>query len=465
VRSSALLVALVVAVALAACSTSGTALSGDDGGAPDPDPQLSEGDRAALATLSPPTLPPPPADRSNRFADEPAARALGQTLFFEASFAGALLEGDNDGSAAALGRVGDVGKVSCAGCHLPAASFADNRSLHTQLSLAARWTHRRTPALLDVGQSKLLMWDGRKDSLFAQIFGPIESVDEMNSSRLYVAEQLFLKYRVAYEAIFGPMPPLDDAARFPTISASTTGCKRSVSDAGKNVYGDCHGKPGDGAEFDGMAAADRDLVTTVVVNAGKAIGAYERTLACGPSRFDAWMRGDASALSRSEQRGAQLFVAKGRCVACHGGPFLSDQSFHNVGLKPVGLDPTFREFLILDDPGAAAGFVEVLADPLNSAGKWSDGSDGRLPTSASGVLGGHKVPTLRCVAQRPSFMHTGQLQSLEDVVGFFARGGDAFGYPGKNELQPLALSPRERADLVAFLRALDGPGPPDALRH
>ena len=401
-----------------------------------------------------------------RFADDPRARTFGQKLFFDPAFAGALLEGDNDGSPAALGRAGEVGKISCAGCHQPSASFADSRSLHKQLSLAARWTHRRTPALLDVGHSKLLMWDGRKDSLFAQIFGPIESVDEMNSSRLYVAERLFAQYRAEYEAIFGAMPALDDAARFPTITADTTGCKRSVSDAGRNVYDSCHGKPGDGAEFDGMAPADRDLVTTVVANAGKAIGAYERTLSCGAGRFDAWMHGNAAALTRAEQRGAQLFVGKGRCVTCHSGPYLSDQGFHNVGLKPIGLDPTFREFLILDDPGAAGGFAEVLADPLNSAGKWSDGTDGRLPASASdGLLGGQKTPTLRCVAQRPSFMHTGQLQSLDAVVGFFAHGGDAFGYPGKNELQSLGLSPREQTDLVAFLRSLDGPGPPDALRH
>jgi cytochrome c peroxidase len=310
------------------------------------------------------------------------------------------------------------------------------------------------------------MWDGRKDSLFAQVFGPIESVDEMNSSRLYVAERLFSQYRAEYEAVFGPMPPLDDAARFPVITAAMTGCKRSVSDAGANVFDRCHGKPGDGAEFDGMAPADRDLVTGVVVSFGKAIGAYERLLPCGPGRFDAWMHGDAAALSRAEQRGAQLFVGKGRCVSCHTGPFFSDQKFHNVGLKPVGLDPTFRGFLILDDPGAASGFGELLADPLNSAGKWSDGTDGRLPASASdGLLGGQKVPTLRCVAQRPSFMHTGQLQSLEEVVAFFAHGGDPFGYPGKSELQPLGLSAREQTDLVAFLRALDGPGPPDDLKH
>jgi hypothetical protein len=57
-------------------------------------------------------------------------------------------------------------------------------------------------------------------------------------------------------------------------------------------------------------------------------------------------------------------------------------------------------------------------------------------------------------------MHTAQLASLEQVVAFFDRGGDpAGGYPGTSELHALGLSDRERADLVAFLGALVGPGP------
>jgi hypothetical protein len=46
----------------------------------------------------------------------------------------------------------------------------------------------------------------------------------------------------------------------------------------------------------------------------------------------------------------------------------------------------------------------------------------------------------------------------------FARGGDRpGGYPGTSELVPLDLDERDRADLVAFLEALDGPGPDAAL--
>jgi hypothetical protein len=64
---------------------------------------------------------------------------------------------------------------------------------------------------------------------------------------------------------------------------------------------------------------------------------------------------------------------------------------------------------------------------------------------------------------RPSFMHTAQLRSLEDTVAFFDAGGHLGGYPGRNELRPLGLRETERTDLVAFLRALDGAGPPPAL--
>jgi cytochrome c peroxidase len=99
-------------------------------------------------------------------------------------------------------------------------------------------------------------------------------------------------------------------------------------------------------------------------------------------------------------------------------------------------------------------------DPLNSVGKFSDGSDGRTPDKLSSDLeGAFRTPRLRCVAGRPSFMRNGQMRSLEEVVTFFDRGGDRMGFPGKTEIEPLGLSELERADLVAFLKSLDGPGP------
>lgn len=436
--------------------TGGTA-SGGAAASPsdDPEPELDVLTWERLRALAPASLPSPGADASNRWADDPAAGRLGQQFFFDARFSGALLDGDNDGSVNALGRKGDVGKVSCAGCHVPTSGFSDSRTLHRQISLAAGWGLRRAPSLLDVGQSPLLMWDGRRDSLFSQPFGVLESEVEMNSSRLYAAQRVFEHYRDSYEKVFGPLPPLDDADRFPVLSAEQTGCR--LLGRGSKCVGAMRGAPGDGAEFDRMSLADQDAVTRVWVNVGKALGAYQRSLSCGPSRFDDWVHGDESALTRAEQRGAVLFIGKAGCVSCHNGPFLSDERFHNVGLQPQLVATVFID---ADDPGASVGLAQAKADPLNTKGSYSDGDDGRLPEQVNDdLLGAFRTPRLRCVASRPAFMHTGQFRQLSEVVDFFARGGDSFGFLGESELRPLDLSARERADLTAFLGALTGPGP------
>jgi len=423
----------------------------------DPAPVLTSQERAVLLALSPMPLPPPPPDPANRFADSPPAAALGQRLFYDPSFAGPLLDSDNNGGPQSLGSTGQAGRVACAGCHLPTGGFSDTRSFQRQISLGAGWGRRRAPSLLDVGQAKLLMWDGRRDALYNQIFGPLESVVEMNSSRLYMAEQIRRKYAGDYRAIFGPIPPLDDPTQFPQLRADRTGCQpKNRSDPQPLCNGPFHGMPGDHAEFDGLSPDKQRAVTAVVVNAGKAIAAFERLLRCGPAPFDAWIHGDAAAVSQPAQRGAALFVDKAGCVGCHSGPFLSDQQFHNVGLKPQIVQQAFKDS---GDRGAAAGLADARADPLNTLGRFSDGSDGRLPSAiAPAMEGAFRTPTLRCVSTRPAFMHTGQLRTLAAVTSFFDRGGDSSGYPGRSEIHPLGLSEREESDLVAFLQSLDGPG-------
>jgi cytochrome c peroxidase len=453
----------VLAVTLVACgggpALSGVGSAGNEGGAggadEDPEPRLTAAERSQLAQLSPTPLPAAPPDVSNAWADDAAAAGLGQVLFFDPRFSGALLDGDNDGSANALGVRGDTGKVSCAGCHLPESGFSDTRTIRQQISLAAGWVLRRSPSLLDVAQSKLLMWDGRRDSFFGQAFGPLESPQEMNSSRLYAAQQVFANHRGVYEDIFGGLPALDDPQRFPPLGATETGCQQLDRD--NKCVSKMRGSPGDGAEYDALAPADQDAVTRVWVNVGKALGAYERLLSCGPTRFDAWLAGDDTALDRAEQRGAALFVGKAKCVSCHSGPYLSDEEFHNVGLQPQLVATVFID---ANDAGASVGLQRLIDDPLNASGVYSDGDDGRVPLEVpASALGAFKTPRLRCVEQRPSFMHTGQLPTLEDTVDFFDRGGDKFGFPGRSELEPLGLTARERADIVAFLKALTGPGP------
>jgi len=450
--------ALAFAFVAVGCSSGS---GGDDAGGPPGDtlPTLTAEERAALAALHYDEGP-PPADPSNRVADDPAAARFGQRLFFEKAFSGALLEGDNDGTSVTLGQRGESGRVSCAGCHVPTTTFVDTRSPHRQVSLAAQWTLRKTPTLLDVAFAPLYNWDGRRDALWNQALGVMESNREFNSGRLFVAEQLFRLHRDEYESVFGAMPPFDDEARFPALTGETAGCVEVSTTQGSMFR--CRGAPGDQADYDGMEAGDQALATVAAVNATKALAAYVRTLRCGAGRFDAWLDGDTTALDASELRGAALFVGRANCVSCHGGPRLTDDQFHNVGLSPAVVAVAILDE---DDHGAATGIAAALTDPMSSAGEFSDGDRQALPAAVGPELeGAFRTPTLRCAASHPSFMHTGQLTSLEQVMSFFARGGDPTGhYPGTNELARLDLTDGDRADLAAFLRTLTGPGPDASL--
>ena len=63
------------------------------------------------------------------------------------------------------------------------------------------------------------------------------------------------------------------------------------------------------------------------------------------------------------------------------------------------------------------------------------------------------MPGLRNVEVSAPYMHDGSLATLEDVIDHYDRGGN--GHPATDPaIEPLALSAAEKADLLAFLRAL-----------
>jgi cytochrome c peroxidase len=423
-----------------------------DAAALDVPPQLDDATLEALLTLRYDATA-EPADPSNAYALLPEARALGQRLYFDPALSGRLLSSDHDGTSPTLGIAGEAGRVSCASCHVPAAGFFDTRSPHQQISLGSQWTRRRSPTLLESAFLPLFNWDGRHDTLWSQAIGVMESPAEFNSGRLFVAQQMFALHRTEYEAVFGPMPPLDDGARFPALGPLLAGCEEGPAETAA-----CHGKPGDAAEYDALSAPDQEAVTRVMVNTAKAIAAYVGALRCGEAPFDRWLDGDDEALTPGEQRGAALFVGQADCARCHSGPRLTDGAFHNVGLRPATVAVAFTND---GDRGAAEGLPLALTDPLESSGPFSDGARDTLPAEVEAAHeGAFRTPTLRCVGLAPSFMHTGQLRTLEQVVAFFDMGGHPpFGYPGTNELEPLGLSAQQQADLVGFLRSLTGAGP------
>ncbi len=84
-------------------------------------------------------------------------------------------------------------------------------------------------------------------------------------------------------------------------------------------------------------------------------------------------------------------------------------------------------------------------------GKWAD-------------VGKFKGPVLRALASRAPYFHNGSATTLNQVVVHYARGGD-----DRSNLsplmKPLKLNQREKADLVAFMKALTGQRIEMALPH
>ena len=377
---------------------------------------------------------PLPADPSNRFADHTGAAQFGQFLFFETGFS-------------------RNGEISCATCHLPELGFADGRPLSVGLALL----DRHSPSLWNTAFGRWFFWDGRRDSLWAQALQPIEDEREMGSDRLALLHFIYKdpSLRGAYESLFGPLPPLDRKGRFPS--------------QGKPPNDGEEGSLGNG--WHRVSEADRQLVNRAFANIGKAIAAYERRLLSGPSRFDVFldqMAGEESAgsdtLNRQEQRGFKLFLGKARCRLCHSGPQFSDFEFHNTGVPPLnGGIPT--------DSGRYGGVPQVLGDPFNGASEYSD-----IPQSQRRPMvrflkrnpenwGQFKTPGLRNISQSAPYMHQGQLPTLEAVVDFYNTLQDRVSLDHHPDLLliPLNLTDSEKRDLVAFLKALDGPDPEPSL--
>ncbi len=363
---------------------------------------------------------PAPSDPSNRFAADPRAVALGHRLFFEA-------------------RLSATGEISCASCHRPERHFTDGLPRARGLAEGAR----NTPTVVGSAWSPWLFWDGRKDSLWAQALAPLEHPGEHGGTRTRHAWVIVRHYREEYEALFGALPDLSDGSRFPI-------------EAGP------HAAPPGEARWQAMAEGDRQAVTAILVNLGKAIAAYESRLRPGPGRFDSYVaalvasdrRGMAAALSAQEVAGLRLFLGKAECVECHSGPLLTNHAFHNVGSRGVAGLPGSN--------GRIEAVQELLFDPFNCLGPWSDAPAAscaelrHLKVGGEELVGAVRTPSLRSVGQTPPYMSTGQLASLRDVLDHYNAARD-FSLVGHSDLEPLGLSDSEVTSLEAFLVSLDGP--------
>jgi len=366
-------------------------------------------------------LPAPPPDPTNAVADLPAAAALGQAVFFDPRFS-------------------RNGKIACVTCHDFKRGLGDGKPMPDAFPV-----DRNVPSLWNVAYNRWFFWDGRADSLWGQALQPLENPREHGGTRLQVVHAIRndARLKALYEAVFGALPDLGDAARFPAAG----GPVREAAD-GPNRKA-----------WASMKEDDRVVVDRVFSNVGKSLEAYERKLVSRRSPFDVFVEGLRSgdrakqaALSASAKAGLKLFIGRGNCRLCHGGPAFTDGEFHNLGIPPTRGGPTAFRF---------DAIPECRSDPFNGKGAFSDDREAgakkldylvHLPDSWGQV----KTPGLRNVARTAPYMHQGQFKTLEEVVEFYSMLQNVLqaGHHERTILLPLLLDKAESRGLVDFLESL-----------
>jgi cytochrome c peroxidase len=153
-------------------------------------------------------------------------------------------------------------------------------------------------------------------------------------------------------------------------------------------------------------------------NIARSIAAFERTLLAGDTPMDRLAAGDQTALGEAARRGKVLFFGKGNCSVCHTGANYTDDDYHNLGIGR-----------------SATGFSDAGRESV---------------TGSVDDRGAFRTPSLRDVARTAPYMHDGRYNTLDEVIAFYDAGGIKSGALDPS-MKPLGLTPREKADLVAFL--------------
>lgn len=197
----------------------------------------------------------------------------------------------------------------------------------------------------------------------------------------------------------------------------------------------------------GIAEPDDMLEATAL-----AIAAYERTILANQAPFQAYLKGDETAMTESEVAGAEVFFGKGNCHTCHNGPALSspvgamaDQVFMTVGFHDLDM------------------WEDEIVGEVNQATK--EGRGGFTGDELEKFA--FKVPPLYNLIDTTVFGHGASFTSVEDVVRYKVEAVPQHPQVEISDLDyrftPLDLDENEIANLVAFLE--NGLRDPELMRY
>lgn len=291
---------------------------------------------------------------------------------------------------------GDTGN-SCSTCHDPVTAWGDALPMSTGYTGVEYF--RNAPALFNAANRNFFMWDGRLDGadLGTVVRDMLVESHTMQMDSRMAQERLkqVPEYAAMFEAAYGGDP------------------------YGGKMYG--------------------------------AIAEYLKTIRTANAPFDAYLRGDASAIEDAAKAGMEIFAGKAGCIQCHSGAMLSDGALHMTGApdNPELQSNADRQITLLR-------FYATMGTP-NYMNLRSDVGN-YVVTKDEADIGKFATPSLWDVGQTGPYMHSGILATLEDVVAFYDSGGGEG--PNKSPLlNPLGLTVDEKANLVAFLNSLTGDAP------
>lgn len=299
-------------------------------------------------------------------------------------------------------RLSKEAKISCASCHDPEQGYAKDTQFG--IGFGGQLGNRNSPVAYNRIFSKKQFWDGRAESLEEQAKGPIANPIEMSNTHDVCVHTIgdIPGYRLQFEKIFPDGVTIDNVAkaiasfeRVLVTGPSTWDYYLPLRDFKKTIRA--------------------DQVNEAQLKADE------------PELYDEYLKlkaaSDTHPISESARRGGEIFFGeKGSCSACHVGVNFSDELYHNLG---VGMDSAKPDL----------GRFEISKDEKDK--------------------GAFKTPTVRNIASTGPYMHDGSQKTLEEVVEWYDKGG----HPNPNldqKIKPLKLTPTEKADLVAFLKALHG---------
>lgn len=370
---------------------------------------------ATLAALIPAALalPPVPVPAENPVTEP--KRVLGKILFWDEQ-----LSSDDS--------------IACGTCHLPASGGADPRvgrhpgidpgtiddvlgspgivSLdasgrpvgHPVFGFGTQVTARATPSNFGGLWADALFWDGRaggrvRDPTTGEIVIERGGALEAQALATLLNDAEMAKRDLTWDELTAKLEraaPLALATEWPEDVRRAIEARPSYPELFEDAFGD-----------------PRITAIRIVF----ALATYQRTLVADDTPWDRFLAGDTEALGERELHGWRAFESL-RCTACHTPPLFTNNEFFNIGVRRSEYDP---------------GRAGVTNDPEDA--------------------GDMKVPSLRNVGLRPRFMHTGQIGSLAEAIGFYVTtqpSEERDGIPGAGPYT-FSMSAVTQSDLLEFL--------------